>query len=201
MVEPLVGRADGQLVLHHRSEPGVDVEARLVVERHRSGPALPAVAVVHVGLPRLGQPLLGVLGCSLQGDAGLGRAAGDDLLGRSADLVEGGRRLLGVETGFGEGLLVVEQDQVRHVERHRPQHAFDLVVVDHPGDVVGEVVLVGVDARLRGQDRPAVDHQLERDVLELHQVGKVAAAETGLELGEGVLVVRLVDELDADVRL
>ena len=107
-----------------------------------------------------------------------------------AYFLERRRRLVRIETGPLERGLVVVEHRVRHVERHRPQHLVDAVVVDDPLDVVAHVVLVGVDARLRGQHGSAVDHVLQARVLALHEVGQLLVRQPGGVPREVVLVAR-----------
>ncbi len=125
----------------------------------------------------------------------------DELLGGGPHLGEGARRLVRVEAGLGELGLVVEEDRVRDRPRHRPLHPARRVVRQGPGQVRGGVVARRLDARLGGHGAAAVDHLLDDRLLHLHQVGQVAALEAGLVLREGVLVVRLLGELDVDLVL
>jgi hypothetical protein len=124
-----------------------------------------------------------------------------ELLGGGFHLVERLRRVVRIEPGALERPLVVIEHRVRHVERHRPELALHRVVVVDPFDVVGQVVLLGVDARLRREHRLRVDHLLEAGVLDLDEIGEVTARQTGPELVERVRVRGLVDDGDTHVVL
>ena len=126
----------------------------------------------------------------------------DDLLRRRRHLVERGRRL---SRGRGRPAvnrrLVVVEDRVRHVERHRPQRVLDREVVDDAREVVGQVVVVGVDACLRGHDGLRCRSSAASLCPRAARGRQSPVAERGAERGQRVAVARLVDELDPHVVL
>ena len=120
------------------------------------------------------------------GRPGGGQAAGRgiggaDLLRGLAGLGPGRGRLLGIEAGLAEGLLVVERDRRRRVERHRHDAAVDeAVIAAHAGQVVVEVDLhAGLGQQLvQRLHRAARGHHRRRADLEhLDDMRRVAGAE------------------------
>ena len=134
------------------------------------------------------QPRLEVPG--VEDEAGAD-AVGLERRGVGQHLGERRRRVVRVEPGRGEGVLVVVEDRRGDGPGQRLLDAVHLPVGEGPGHEVRRLVVRRVDAGLRGQERPGVDGLLEVDVLDLGEVRQVAARQPGRVLGPGVVVAGL----------
>ncbi len=106
-------------------------------------------------------------------------------------LVERGGRLVGIEPGAPEDGLVVVEDRVRVVERHRVQHVADAVVRDDARRS-GRSCSHGRPARHDAAGSTACESIIacRLRVLALQEVGQLPGRETGLEARGVVGVAR-----------
>ena len=130
-------------------------------------------------------------------------ALADQLLPGRDQLVPGRRRVLGIESGFAESVLVVVHDDGRALER------------DPPGLAPGHAVLhqrrierceprplvIRFDDVVEGDDRVLLDQLVDVDREHDRQLGGLAALQGGERLDAGIVVVPGVDRLDLDVRV
>ena len=132
------------------------------------------------------------------GEPALGAAGGDDLPGVRFDLGPGPGRLLGIEAGLLEGVLVVVEDRRRRVVRHRVELAVLGVVADHRLD---EVVPVDLDLVVAHELPHRIDgarehHGLGAHLEDLHDVRRVLLAIGGDGGRQRLRVGALANRLD-----
>ena len=125
----------------------------------------------------------------------------DQLFAHGRKLVPGRRRLVRIEPGVAEGVLVVVHDDGRALERDAPGLAAGLTVL-HQGRV--ELVqpgslLVGLDDVVEGDDGVLLDQLVDVDREHDRELGRLAGLQRGQGLDAGVVVVARVDRLDLDV--
>ena len=175
------------------------------VEDGLGGSGVAAVAVVGIEGAGDGQELFDKPAVDGKGAAGHGDIARvialGQLLGVLRHFVKGARRLLGIEAGGLEHVLVVIQQRRRGVERHGVLLAVDGVVGQHVRFEVGRVEVLGVHEVLDRLGYLQVHHQLGRNVKELDQGRDVVALQAGAQLVERVVVAALVGRLDKAVGL
>jgi hypothetical protein len=135
------------------------------------------------------------------GEAARRRVGCADLLRRLAELVPGLGRLVRIEPGLLEGVLVVEHDRGRAVERHRHHPAVgQAVVAGHRGQVGGGIELHAgfLHQFVHRLDRAAGRHHGRgADLEHLHDVRRVAGAERSDRAHHGLGVAALEGRVDA----
>ena len=155
---------------------GQQRHARRAVEEHLGRRGQPAVAVVGVQLVGPGEPLLeepaatGV-DARVEGDAGARRrrwrraARTSPAAPRATAAGASGSR-----PACSKADLVVVEDRVADVERHRPLHAVGLVGEQHPGQERRLVEALGLHARADRDHALGVGHLLDHVLRHHHHL-------------------------------
>ena len=130
-------------------------------------------------------------------------ALADKLLPGRDQIVPGRRRVLGIESGFPEGILVVVHDDGGALERDAPGLAPGHAVL-HQRRVEGREprpLVIRLDDVVEGDDGVLLDQLVDVDREHDRQLGRLTALQRREGLDARVVVVAGVDCLDLDVRI
>src|SRR5690606_35460955 len=173
-----------------------DGHAALVVEGGGGGRRQAPVAVGDVLRVGHGQQLLKVPAVDVVAEAVL--AVAGHAAGVLAELRIRARRPLRIQSGFPEHVLVVVQNGVGRVERYGIQLPVDGVVTEQIGDQVLQDFRFTVDELLQRHRGLEVDHPPGADLVNVHQVRRIARLQRQDVLVEQVVVAALVYGLHLD---